>query len=91
LAGQDDVAIWNAAQHAERFLITQDLDFSDIRRYLPGTHYGLMIVRLRDPSRTSLAQRVSAAFETEHIDQWKRSFVVVTDRKIRVRYPSTSE
>lgn len=29
LRGQADADIWQAAQKAERFLITQDLDFSD--------------------------------------------------------------
>ncbi|MEX5217147.1 MAG: DUF5615 family PIN-like protein [Nitrospira sp.] len=40
LAGRDDVTVWTAAQDAGRFLITQDLDFADIRRYAPGSHQG---------------------------------------------------
>ena len=32
LAGQQDPVVWRAAQDASRFFITQDLDFSDIRR-----------------------------------------------------------
>ena len=54
LTGRSDLHIWEAAQEAERFLITQDLDFSDTRRFSPdptmefywfdcvtldGTHY----------------------------------------------------
>jgi predicted nuclease of predicted toxin-antitoxin system len=42
LAGRDDTDIWQAAQSVDRFLITQDLDFSDVRRYTPGTHAGLL-------------------------------------------------
>ena len=53
LAGKDDVA-WRAAQDGDRFLVTQDLDFSDIRRYTPGTHHGLLLVRLGFPGRTAL-------------------------------------
>ena len=34
-----------AAQSDGRFLITQDLDFSDAREYVPGTHHGLLRVR----------------------------------------------
>jgi predicted nuclease of predicted toxin-antitoxin system len=37
LAGRDDADVWQAAQDASRFFITQDLDFSDVRRYSPGT------------------------------------------------------
>ena len=42
-AGRADADVWQAAQKAERFLITQDLDFSDIRKFSPGTHHGLML------------------------------------------------
>jgi predicted nuclease of predicted toxin-antitoxin system len=39
LKGQPDPAIWQVAQDSEPFLITQDLDFPDIRAFVPGTHY----------------------------------------------------
>jgi hypothetical protein len=62
LAGQADPDVWEAAQKAERFLITQDLDFSDIRKFSPGTHQGLMLVRLRVPGRSALSDRITAVF-----------------------------
>jgi predicted nuclease of predicted toxin-antitoxin system len=40
LAGRNDEDVWTSTQAARRFLITQDLDFSDIRRFQPGTHHG---------------------------------------------------
>lgn len=49
LSGRADPDVWSAAQAAQRFLIAQDLDFSDIRRYAPGTHAGLLLVRLTRP------------------------------------------
>ena len=55
LAGQDDPFIWDGAQKAGRFLITQDMDFSDIRRFIPGTHHGLFLLRLRAPGRRGRA------------------------------------
>ena len=36
---------WLAPQSGSRFLITQDLDFSDIRKFAPGTHHGLLLVQ----------------------------------------------
>jgi predicted nuclease of predicted toxin-antitoxin system len=87
IGGRDDQAVWDAAQQAKRFFITQDLDFSDMRRFAPGRHHGLMIVRLRDPGRRALAQRIQAVFQTEDIERWSGCFIVVTDRKIRVRHP----
>jgi len=87
LTGKPDSAIWTAAQAEERFLITQDLDFSDIRRFTPGAHHGLLLVRLRAPGREALVRRVHAIFQTELVDTWKRAFVVVTDHKLRIRRP----
>jgi hypothetical protein len=36
MTGRPDNEIWQAAQSVGRFLVTQDLDFSDVRRYAPG-------------------------------------------------------
>lgn len=88
LAGSVDEAVWQGAQTSGRFLITQDLDFSDLRKFEPGRHYGLLVVRVSDPSRDALLKRVRRLFETEAVDGWARCFVVATDRKVRVRRPS---
>ncbi len=87
VAGQDDDIVWKAAKGAGRFLITQDLDFSDIRKFAPGTHPGLLLVRLREPSRNSLIKRVSDLFSREYSRDWSGCFVVVTDHKMRIRRP----
>ena len=89
LTGEDDRAVWQAAQQAERFLITQDLDFSDIRRYAPGTHQGLLLVRLRLPGRTALFSRIESLLATEDVSGWTGCLVVASDQKLRVRRPGT--
>jgi predicted nuclease of predicted toxin-antitoxin system len=40
LAGHSDREIWESAQTETRFLITQDLDFSDLPKFTPGSHWG---------------------------------------------------
>lgn len=87
LTGQDDAHVWQAAQATGRFFITQDLDFSDSRRFVPGTHHGLLLVRLRDPGRNALVRRVRSLFQTENVETWKQCFVVATEHKVRVRAP----
>lgn len=89
LVGRNDDGIWKAAQDSGRFLITQDLDFSDLRNFAPGTHYGLMLVRLQNPGRKSLAERISEAFTIQEAESWARCFVLLTDHKLRVRRPAT--
>lgn len=69
-------------------LITQDLDFSNIHRFTPRTHKGLMLVRLHTPGHAALTRRIHAIFQSESVDRWKEAFIVVTDRKHRIRrYP----
>ncbi len=88
LTGQANSDVWQAAQRAGRFFITQDLDFSDIRKFAPGTHAGLLVRRLRLPGRLALSMRVLHAFRTEDAAAWAHCFVLVTDRKIRVHRPA---
>jgi predicted nuclease of predicted toxin-antitoxin system len=90
LSGCDDRTVWDAAQKEERFLITQDLDFSDIRRYAPGTHHGLLLIRLRDPGREALLRCIRGLFETEPVASWTGCVVIATDRKLRIRRPPDS-
>jgi uncharacterized protein (DUF433 family)/predicted nuclease of predicted toxin-antitoxin system len=85
LSGCGDSELWTQAQRESRTLITQDLDFSDSRRFTPGTHHGLVLVLSRAPSRMRLIQRLQEVFQTEAVDEWPGCFVVVTDQKIRVR------
>lgn len=87
LAGYIDPDIWVAAQSEGRFLITQDLDFSDIRQFVPGTHAGILLVRLRSPGRIALTQAITRLFATEDVMSWDGCFVVATDRKLRVHRP----
>jgi hypothetical protein len=87
LAGQDDGVVWEAAQSHGRFFITQDLDFSDARKYVPGSHHGLLLVRLPQPGRTALFERVRTLFQTEDVDAWGRCMVTATPHKVRVKRP----
>ncbi len=59
LTGRDDREIWGAAQAESRFLITQELDFSDIRQFAPGSHAGVLLVRpaLAQPAESYRARR----------------------------------
>jgi hypothetical protein len=63
------------------------MDFSDVRLFRPGSHHGLVLVRLKKPGRRALAERVAAAFRTEDVSTWERAFVVLTDSRTRVHRP----
>ena len=59
-----------AAQQESRFLITQDLDFPDARKFSPASHGGILLLRLRNPSRTNLVTRALELFREETADDW---------------------
>jgi predicted nuclease of predicted toxin-antitoxin system len=85
--GEPDTRIWDVCQSERRFLVTQDLDFSDIRRFVPGTHEGILLVRLKRPGRSALFERVLAIFQTEAAATWQGCFVTATEHRVRVRRP----
>ena len=87
LTGRANADIWRAAQREGCILITQDLDFSDTRKFQPGTHHGVVLIRLQSPSRRNLIARTTELFEAENVSGWASCFVVVTERKIRVKKP----
>ena len=87
LTGEPDKTVWQKTQQAGRLLIAQDLDFSDVRTFAPGTHHGILLVRLATPGRRALFERLSSLFATEDVESWQRCFVVASDHKLRVRRP----
>ncbi|MBI5890072.1 MAG: DUF5615 family PIN-like protein [Nitrosomonadales bacterium] len=85
LSGRPDAEIWQATSAEGRFLITQDLDFSDTRQFAPGTHAGLLLVRLREPGAHALLEAITAV--AAEMADWAGCFVVLTENKIRIKRP----
>jgi predicted nuclease of predicted toxin-antitoxin system len=87
LGGCPDHEVWRAAQRESRFFITQDLDYSDVRRFAPGEHHGILLVRLYLPGPKDLVERVKEIFYAENVREWAGCFVVATGHKIRLLKP----
>jgi predicted nuclease of predicted toxin-antitoxin system len=63
LMGRPDHEVWQAAQTESRFLMTQDLDFSDLRLFSPGSHHGILLLRLRSPGRRTWQRVLRKSFK----------------------------
>jgi predicted nuclease of predicted toxin-antitoxin system len=87
MEGYLDETIWEVAQKELRFLITQDLDFCDARYYRPGSHCGILLIRLRTPKRQALTRRIEELFRQEDVSRWGRCLVVAKERNVRVLRP----
>lgn len=58
LAGADDQAIHAAATHDQRVIMTLDRGFGDVRRYPPGSHAGVIVLRpiSQDPASIGVVE-----------------------------------
>jgi len=61
MGGWIDADLWQAVQDHQQFLITADKGFGDIRRYPPGAHHGVLLLR---PSEDGIRPLVSLLEET---------------------------
>ncbi|MFQ5906706.1 MAG: DUF5615 family PIN-like protein [bacterium] len=87
LAGRSDAVIWEAAQRESRFLITMDLDFADIRRFPPGTHEGILVLRPSRQGRKAIRALFQAVLAQHSLDSFRGCIVIADEWRIRVRKP----
>ena len=66
--GITDAALWEIAQQEGRLLITTDKGFTQHREEL---HHGILIVRLRQPNRNKIHQRVMQAMTLFPAEEWR--------------------
>ena len=89
--GHPDESVWRAAQRERRFFVTQDLDFSDARKFAPGTHCGILLVRVPDLDQWRVSDYVVGWFSAEESESWSRCVVVATPHKVRILRPPVSD
>ena len=88
LGGHPDDAVWQAAQREGRFLVTQDLDFSDTRKFAPGTHCGILLVRVPDLEQWRVSDYVMGWLSAAESPTWPGCVVVATPHRVRVLRPA---
>lgn len=76
LEGIDDEELWKIVLKEKRLLITTDKGFVQ-NRY--GKHYGILIVRLRQPNRLKIHQKVMKGIKLFNEKEWPRVTVVMQD------------
>jgi predicted nuclease of predicted toxin-antitoxin system len=80
-----DDALWRGVQSEGRWLVTADKEFADLRRFPPGTHAGVILLRPAEESRREYARLAQMAIDSFNLDNLAGAVVVVTDRGVRVR------
>jgi predicted nuclease of predicted toxin-antitoxin system len=91
LGGRGDNEVSAAAQAEGRLLVTHDLDFSDTRKFEPGKHAGVLVVRLPDSEQWRVGDQLIGWFSDPDARTWERCMVIATLRKVRVVRGATAQ
>ena len=82
-ATDSDVALVCLAE--ERVLISQDLDFADIRMYPPGEHPGIVVFRLNNQARDDILAVGAKLIEMLAGSFSRGQLWIVEDSRVRIR------
>jgi predicted nuclease of predicted toxin-antitoxin system len=74
--GLSDIDLWKLAQAEQRLFVTTDKGFVH-RRDEP--HFGILVVRLRQPNRQRIHERVIQAIQQYPAEGWPGLLVVMRD------------
>ena len=74
--GLTDELLWKKVQRENRLLITTDKGFAGHRA---EPHYGILIVRLRQPNEQKIHARIMQAFNQYSEGEWQELLVVMRD------------
>jgi len=76
IQGAADSDLWALAMVERRALVTTDKGFTEYRSV---PHYGILVVRLRQPNRQKIHHSVMHVFERFSATEWPNLLVVVRD------------
>jgi predicted nuclease of predicted toxin-antitoxin system len=85
--GTEDPNLFHHARREGRILVTFDLDFSDIRSYPPGTHAGIIALRLHRQDVESTRVAVARVLATIAESDLAGNLVIVEPTRVRIRRP----
>jgi predicted nuclease of predicted toxin-antitoxin system len=83
--GTPDNILWSSIQNERRWLITADKGFADLRRYPPGSHCGVILLRIPEESRRSYMKLAALTLDRVDLDSLGGAVVVATGRGVRIR------
>jgi len=91
LSGATDERVWQRACSEGRLFITPDLDFSDVRRFPPGTHPGILLLRSRTRGRQGVLDVLNRVIVERTLDTLVGCLAVADENQTRVRRPPASD
>ena len=87
LGGALDPVIAETVRTEGRILVTLDRGFADLRAYPPGTHPGIVVLRVRRQGLPSVTAALELLAAYDGLAGIGGCTVIVTDASVRVRRP----
>lgn len=85
VGGRPDAAIASLVRREERVLVTLDLDFSDMRAYLPEHNAGLVVLRLNRQDKPHVLQVIARLIPVFSREEPKGHLWIVEEDQVRIR------
>jgi predicted nuclease of predicted toxin-antitoxin system len=85
MGGWKDAPLWAAVQAEQRFFVTADKGFADIRFYTPGTHFGVLLLRPDQDGIRPLVVLLEHVLANYDLEGLVGAIVVSTPRGTRIR------
>ena len=85
MSGWKDPQLWIAIQSEERFLVTADKGFGDIRVYPPGKHFGILLLRPDEDGIRPVIELLQQVLNSYKLEDLVGTVTVATPRGIRLR------
>lgn len=87
-SGLKDAELWPKICAEALFFITADKGFSDIRRFPPGTHPGILVLRPDRESIVDYRALVAAVLAKHPLESLSGTLTIASSRSVRVRRAS---
>ena len=85
LVGHSDAQILDVCLNEDRVLVTLDLDFSDIRQYLPLSHRGIWVLRPETQSIDNTLSVLKGALALVADEPTTNRLWIVEPGRVRIR------
>ena len=85
LQGKADSLVIAACSREDRSLVTQDLDFADIRAYPPEQYPGLIVLRLSRQDKLYLIEVFQRAIRLLNLEPLLGRLWIIEDARLRIR------
>lgn len=85
MGGWKDSQLWPAIQAEQRFLITADKGFANVRVYPAGSHAGVLLLRPDEDGIRPVVDLLERVLTNFDLTQLSGTVTVVTPRGVRIR------